>query len=228
MGFLYEARASDSPYLESVTRGRTEGHGSVIRPAERHWHMVLATYQGETRLLVVGPWTAAGHVSFVEGVELLWIKFALGAFMPHMPTKNILDSETPLPGAACHSFWLDSSTWQFPDFENVETFVDRLARTGTLTRDPMIAPVLRGRLHGAAERTVRHRFLRATGLSQGQLRQMERAQHAADLLRNGATISDTIYTLGYCDQPHLTRALKHWVGYTPAQLVRLSQPRRPA
>lgn len=228
MGFLFEARGSDSPYLESVTRGRTEGHGSVIRPAESHWHMVLATYQGETRLLVVGPWTRASQVAFVEDVELLWIKFALGAFMPHLPTRNFLDSETPLPGASRHSFWLHSSTWQFPDFENVETFVDRLAQAGTLARDQMVAPALEGRPIEAPERTVRHRFLRATGLSQVQIRQMERAQQAADRLRNGASIPDTIFTLGYCDQPHLTRALKQWVGHTPGELVSLSRFCRPA
>lgn len=223
MGFLYEARGSDSPYLESVTRGRSEGYGSVIRPAESHWHMVLATYQGETRLLVVGPWTTAGHVTFVEGVELLWIKFRLGAFMPHLPTRNFLDSETPLPGASRRSFWLHSSTWQFPNFENVETFIDRLARAGTLARDPLVGPVLRGHPIESPERTVRHRFLRATGLNQGQIRQMKRAQQAADLLRNGVPILDTIYQLGYCDQPHLTRALKQWVGHTPGELARLSR-----
>jgi AraC-like DNA-binding protein len=29
-----------------------------------------------------------------------------------------------------------------------------------------------------------------------------------------------VYQVGYFDQPHLTRALKRWVGYTPAQLAR--------
>jgi AraC-like DNA-binding protein len=34
------------------------------------------------------------------------------------------------------------------------------------------------------------------------------------------SIPDTMYELGYFDQPHLTRALKHFVGFTPAQLLR--------
>ncbi len=72
-------------------------------------------------------------------------------------------------------------------------------------------------------RTVRHRFLRATGLTQSHIRQIERAQRAANLLRQGVSILDAVDTAGYFDQPHLTRALKQWVGHTPAQIVRMSQ-----
>jgi AraC-like DNA-binding protein len=73
-------------------------------------------------------------------------------------------------------------------------------------------------------RTVRHRFLRATGLSQNQIHQVGRAQQADLLLRQGVSILDTLEEAGYSDQPHLTRSLKHWIGYTPAQLMRLSAP----
>jgi AraC-like DNA-binding protein len=67
---------------------------------------------------------------------------------------------------------------------------------------------------------VRHHFQQATGLSHKQVTQIERAQRAAHLLKGGVSILDTVYELGYYDQPHMTRALKQWVGYTPAQLYR--------
>jgi methylphosphotriester-DNA--protein-cysteine methyltransferase len=70
---------------------------------------------------------------------------------------------------------------------------------------------------------VRHRFLQATGLSQNHIRQYERAQQAAALLQQGKSILDTAYDLGYYDQPHLTRSLKQFFGYTPAQIGRVSQ-----
>jgi AraC-like DNA-binding protein len=73
-------------------------------------------------------------------------------------------------------------------------------------------------------RTIRHRFLRATGLSRSHIRQIERAQQAAALLRQGVSIPDTVFKLGYFDQPHLTRSLKRWVGHTPAQLMRVMEP----
>jgi methylphosphotriester-DNA--protein-cysteine methyltransferase len=73
-------------------------------------------------------------------------------------------------------------------------------------------------------RTVRHRFLRATGLSATHIRQMKRAQQAQALLQQGVSILDTVDEAGYFDQPHLTRSLKQFIGYTPAQIIRLRQP----
>ena len=218
MDFVVQERTSDSLYIENVTHGYTAGNGSVIRPAETHWHMVLMRHLGETKLLVVGPLTTSGMVSFGAGAELLWIKFALGTFMPHLPTKNILNTEIPLPGATSKSFWLNSSAWEFPDPANVETFIERLVRKDILVRDPVIDSVLQDQRPDVAERTVRHRFLRATGLTQGYIRQHERALQAAALLQQGVSILDTIEEVGYYDQPHLTRALKQFIGHTPAQI----------
>jgi hypothetical protein len=172
----------------------------------------------------VGPWTTAGVASWGEGAEILWIKFKLGAFMPHLPVRDCLDVETILPGAASRSFWLKGSAWQFPDYDNVETFIDRLVRAGVLVRDPVVNASLRDELPEMPSRTMRHRFLRATGLTQSHIRQVERAQQAEALLRQGVSILDTVFELGYYDQPHLTRSLKQWIGHTPAQLLRLDKP----
>jgi hypothetical protein len=169
--------------------------------------------------LVVGSLTTAGVVSWGEGAEILWIKFKLGTFMPHLPTRKLLDKETMLPEAASQSFWLKGSAWQFPDFENTETFVDRLVRDEVLVRDPVVNAALHNQLPETPSRTIRHRFLQATGLTQNHIRQFERAQQAAALLSQGVSILDTIYTLGYYDQPHLTRSLKRFTGKTPAQQI---------
>lgn len=224
MGFIYEERLSDSPYVETITRGRTAGDGSTIRPAESRWHLVFVRRQGNAQLLVVGPKTAAGVVSYTEGAELLWIKFRLGAFMPHLPPRDSLDVETSLPGATRRSFWLHGAAWQFPDYDNADTFVDRLARDGVLACDPVVNAVLQGHPHEGSSRTVRHRFLRATGLTHSHILQLERAQRAAALLRRGVSILDTVDDAGYFDQPHLTRSLKRWIGHTPAQLLRMGTP----
>jgi hypothetical protein len=222
MSIVFEGRPSDSPYVESVTRGRTVSDGSPIRPAESHWHMVFIRKDGEERAVFVGPWTTAGIARYGEGAEILWVKFELGTFMPHMPVARFSDRETFLPGASSRAFWLKGSAWEFPDHGNAETFVDRLVRGGVLVRDPLVGAVLRGRPQGLSPRTVRHRFLRSTGLTQSRIRQIERAQHAATLLRRGGRISDAVNELGYFDQPHLTRSLKQWVGHTPAQILRAS------
>lgn len=221
MPIVFETRATDSPYIESVTRGHTVGAGTVLRPAECNWHMVFVNYQQQTPVLMVGPWSTAGAVQYTDGAEILWIRLKLGVFMPHMPTPTLLNAETPLPaGAGRRSFHLRGTLRQFPDFENAETFVQRLVREDSLVCDPLVGAVLQGQPHGLAARTVRHRFVRATGLTHNHIFQVERAKRAAALLQQGWSIADTVFEAGYFDQPHLTRALKQWVGYTPAALVR--------
>ncbi|MBA3869612.1 MAG: helix-turn-helix transcriptional regulator [Anaerolineae bacterium] len=218
-----EERLSDSPFVESITRGVTLSDGTTIRPAESHWHMVFTKVNGLEVPLVVGPLTTAGIATWGEDAEILWIKFKPGTFIPHMPAKNFLDKETILPEAASHSFWLKGSAWEFPNFENADTFIDRLVRKEILVRDPIVNAVLGGEPQNAADRTVRHRFIQSTGLTHNHIQQIERAQRAAALLRHGKSILDTTFELGYYDQPHLTKSLKQWVGHTPAQIVQQYQ-----
>jgi AraC-like DNA-binding protein len=224
MTILFEERASDSPYVALVQRGRTAQDGRVLRPAESHWHMVLLRYEGETRFLVVGPWTTTGVLSYPGGAELLWIKLKPGTFLSHLPAQSIVNKEMPLPQATNHTFWLHGSAWQFPDYDNVETFVERLARQETLLHDPVVSAALQDQPQTLSQRTIRHRFLQATGMTQSHIRQIERARRAETLLRRGMSILDTVYEAGYFDQPHLTRALKRWIGYTPSQIISVYQP----
>jgi hypothetical protein len=51
-------------------------------------------------------------------------------------------------------------------------------------------------------------------------RQIERARHATNLLRQGVSILDTVHDAGYFDQAHLTRSLKHLIGQTPVEVGR--------
>jgi AraC-like DNA-binding protein len=224
MTILFEERVSDSPYVALVQRGRTAQGGSVLRPAESHWHMVLLRYKGETRFLVVGPWTTTGILSYPEGAELLWIKLNPGTFLRRFPARHILNKETALPQATNRTFWLHNSAWQFPDYDNVETFVERLAHQEALILDPVVSAALENQPQTLSPRTLRYRFLQATGMTQSYIRQIDRARRAETLLQQGRSILDTVYEAGYFDQPHLTRELKRWIGYTPTQIIHRYQP----
>ena len=224
MSMISEARLSDSPYIESVTRGWTLSEGTSIRPAEIHWHMVFVKHTGGTLALAVGPLTTSGIASWGEGGEILWIKFKLGVFMPHLPMKDRINAEQTLPDASIDRFWLKGAARQIPDFENVETFIERLVHEDDLVHDPLVSAALQDAPVEVSPRTLRHRFLQATGQTQKHIQQYERAIKAASLLRHGFPILDTVFEVGYFDQPHLTRSLKHFLGYTPAQILRQSQP----
>lgn len=225
MTIIFEERQSDSPYIETVTRGHTTSAGTTIRPAECHWHVVVMKQAGTTSTLVVGPLSTSGVVRYGEGAELLWIKFKLGAWLPHLPARAILDTEIALPDASSRSFWLQTSRWELPTYDTVETFAGHLAHDDQLLRDPLIGAALGDELPATMPpRTVRHHFLRATGLTQSYIRQLKRAQQASALLRQGVSIPDVLYEAGYYDQPHLTRSLKQFIGHTPAQIIRMRSP----
>jgi AraC-like DNA-binding protein len=181
--------------------------------------MVFVKHPGGSQALVVGPLTTSGIASWGEGAEILWIQFKLGVFMPHFPTRKYLNGEQILPEASSQRFWLQGAAREVPDFENVESFIDRLAHRDDLVRDPVVSAALQDGPLDLSPRTVRHRFLQATGQTQNHIRQYERAVKAASLLRHGVSILETVFETGYFDQPHLTRSLKQFLGYTPAQIL---------
>jgi AraC-like DNA-binding protein len=156
--------------------------------------------------------------------EWLGIVLKLGAYLPELPTSLLVDDGVNLPIMSETSFWFSGSAWQFPTYDNADTFVGWLGRKGLLAREPMVEDILHGRLTDRSLSAVQRRFLRATGLTRGVVRQIERARYATYLLQQGASIPDTILAAGYFDQPHLTRALKRFIGQTPAQIREKSQP----
>ena len=97
-------------------------------------------------------------------------------------------------------------------------------RKGLLLREPIVGEALQGRLKDLPLRSVQRRFLQATGVTQSTARQIERARYATYLLQQGVSILDTVEQVGYFDQPHLTRSLKHFIGQTPAQILQKSRP----
>jgi AraC-like DNA-binding protein len=223
MSAFFEGKSSDSPYIHMVWRGWVEKDYSPTCPADAQWNLLLSKQNGGVKVTVEGPTTRAIFKNQFEGSEFLVIKFKLGTFIPYLPVTNLLNRDALLPGAASQSFWLNGSAWQFPDYENAETFVDRLVRHDLLVVDLVVKAALQDQPQALSSRTVRRRFLRATGLTLGSIRQIERAQKASALLEQGAPILDAVYQLGYADQPHMTRALKRFIGQTPAQIARVSQ-----
>jgi transcriptional regulator GlxA family with amidase domain len=119
---------------------------------------------------------------------------------------------------------LDQRAWEMPTPQNIDVFIDRLERTGLFVFDPVVDALRHGdAVRSVSERTAQSRFIRAVGLSRRNLQVIERARHAARLLRAGSSIPDAIHDVGYYDQPHLTRALRRLIGHTPAVLVRDGQ-----
>lgn len=223
MNAVFEGRTSDSPYIEMIWRGHNGRNYAPVCPADVRWNLLFRTQAGGVRVSVEGATTQFVPKFQPDESEFLVIKFRLGVLMPYLPPEYLVNGDAVLPDASSQSFWLKGSAWQLPDFDNAETFVERLARDGLLVREPVVNAVLAGHPQDVSSRTVRRRFLYATGLTPTTIQQIERAQQAAALLEHGVPILDAVYQMGYADQPHLTRSLRRFIGQTPAQIARAGE-----
>jgi hypothetical protein len=223
MKAIFEGRKSASPYIEMVWRGQVDDNYAPTCPADSHWNLLLIKKSAtKFKMMVEGPTTQAVFKYEPEGYEFLVIKFKLGVFLPYLSLTNLVNGKLLLPDGVNQSFWLNGSSWQFPDFENAESFVERLKREGVLVFDPQVQAVLQEQPQAVSARTIRRHFLQTTGLTPKALQQIERAQQAATLLERGHSILDVVDQTGYADQPHLTRSLKRFYGLTPYQLGQAS------
>jgi hypothetical protein len=217
----FEDRPSDSPIVERVWRSRSERGGSFVSIAATNFEMAVTRVGGRTFLTLRGPETKATMIECPPEGEWLGIRFKLGTFMPSLMPEELRDHhDVTLPHASGRSFWLNGSAWEYPDYSNAEDFVARLVQKGLVTREPAVDAVMRNEPPARSLRTAQRHFLRATGLTYRTVQQIERARHATNLLRQGASILDTVYDAGYFDQAHLTRSLKLLVGQTPAEVGR--------
>jgi len=220
-----EERPSDSPFVERIWRSHSEGTAPFLSIAVSRCELVVTKLHGKITMTVRGPETRATPLgdSPSDG-EWFGILLKLGTFLPHLPTRRLLDTGVTLPEATDNTFWLSGSAWEFPTSDNAEIFVRRLVRAGLLVRDPVIEAALQGQIKDLTPRSVQYHFLQATGITQNMARQIERARSATLLLQQGVSISETILEAGYYDQPHLTRSLQRFIGQTPAELLHHSRP----
>ncbi len=165
MRFTFEERPSDSTFVKAIWRTQSGRSASFISTAAIHWEMVLMRYRGRTTLTVRGPETKATEAPVPAEAEWLGITFKLGTFMPDFPPGSLLDRhDVNLPEATGKSFWLCGSTWEFPTFENADTFVMRLARAGLVQHDPLVDAVRQGYPQSLSIRSIQYRFLPRHGI----------------------------------------------------------------
>jgi hypothetical protein len=218
-----DTRPSDSPFVQAIYQSRSLGGGSFTSIATTQWEMVITKQEGKNILSLRGPETKASPAPIPEDAEFLGIIFKRGTFMPRLPGNKLVDVEIHLPETVKNSFQLFGDTWEFPDFENVEPFVNRLFREDLLAHDQVVEDVLRGKIQDLSLRSIQRRFVHVTGLTYKSIQQIERARQALALLQSGVPITETTYQTGYFDQPHLIRSVKRLLGQTPAQIAKLNQ-----
>ncbi|MFD4462793.1 helix-turn-helix domain-containing protein [Nocardia sp. NPDC058480] len=218
MGLVFETRWSDSPWVESVWTCRSEQVAEMTSVATETWGLVFWEQQGAHCAAVTGPEIRASTAPVPEGADFVGIQFAVGTSLRAVTAPTLVDSGIVLPDVTDRGFWLDGERWETPRADDAEALVERLIGQGVVVRDALVADTLRGMAPAITERTLERRFRAATGLTQGAVRQIERARTAAMLLSAGEAPGDVVDKLGYYDEPHLARALRRFVGQTARQL----------
>ena len=216
----FEDRVSDHPFVERVWRCRSDRADTFLSVAANNFEMALTRLRGKTFLTLRGPETMATTMACPAEGEWIGIRFRVGTFMPRFLPGTLRDHrDVALPPATGHSFWLNGSALDYPDLDNAETFIKRLAKSGMLARDPIVEDTLQRRPGELSLRSVQRHFLRSTGVTYETFRQIERARCATNLLREGVSILDVVSRLGYFDQAHLTRSVRRFIGETPGKII---------
>ncbi|QNS02162.1 AraC family transcriptional regulator [Streptomyces xanthii] len=218
MGLEIESRPSELPYIERVWRSRSDEVGRMMSIAATHWELVFWEHDGQVQAAVMGPEPSACLADVPQDATFFGISFALGTSMPHIPVSRLVGGGAEIPDVTRRSVWLKGSSWHPPDYDNAEAFVRRMVREGIVDCDPIVPAVLHGAAPDVSDRTLQRRFVSATGLTQGAIRQIHRAREAAVLIQEGAPAQDVVHRLGYYDQPHLARSLTRYIGRTATGL----------
>ncbi|MEV0617446.1 helix-turn-helix domain-containing protein [Nonomuraea sp. NPDC050404] len=222
MALENENRTSDSPYIERVYRSEGAITAARMRSvANPNWELVIWEDRGRVHAAIRGPETRPTTVGYIPEGRTFGIVFAHGTSMPHLPVPRLVDSAVLARHATSDLLVLRGQEWELPDYGNAEDFVEHIVRAGILVRDPLVSDVVAGDdVPKPSARSVQRRVVAATGLTQGAIRQIERARQAAVLLAEGVPALEVVHRLGYYDQPHLARSLTRFLGRTATELQR--------
>ncbi|MBA3823016.1 MAG: AraC family transcriptional regulator [Ktedonobacterales bacterium] len=199
-----EDRPSDSPYVERIWRCHSEDAAPFLSIAGSHHELVVSRLRGEITITARGPETHASAIGDCpKDGEWFGIILKLGTFLPHIPATTLVNGGVDLPTISPTSFWMFGSPWQFPSYDNADTFIARLQRAGFLKHDPYVNDAWHNSRLDRSQRTLQRHFLQATGLRLGEARQIERARQATYLLQQGLMISAVVTQAGYNERVRL-------------------------
>lgn len=212
MRFEHRDTETDARIVDRVWRTCTDTSGTMTSAARTSCQLILTRTRGHLLAIVRGPETTATRAPVPPDAEFLGIRFALGAVLRPHPAASIVDGYATLPVTDSHRIVIGGEDWEAPTYENAEHFLRRLQGAGLLVRSHLSGA---GHPEGhRSRRTLQRRYRATTGLSQAAVTQIDRANAAATMLRDGLDWRAAVATLGYFDQAHLAHALRRYVGHT--------------
>jgi len=218
MSFTYEDKQIDSPFIDKIWHTFTTSEGVYTADVDGNWDIIITKGKNFVGVSVNGIGTEAAKVPYVSGIESIGIALKPGVFLRDYKGKDIVNSQHVLNEGDVSYVRISGQNFTIPDFETAEAFVRELEASGLLLTDSIVSNFSRKK-GAVSARTLRRHVAETTGVSPHFFDQIERAQYAADLLKQGVAIAEVSSETGYTDQAHMTRAIKRIMGRTPAQII---------
>lgn len=218
MAFDYSRRDSSHRWINSVWRFSFHDNGLYPATPDGCWRLFqLETPGSAPRVVIVGQRAVRVDVPHLAGERVVAIAIA-----GHV---HFADETEPPTGAEVRfmpvhggEFEVKGLRLPLPSFDNAEDIVERMAVTGVLRSNHVVARALNDASVALPQRTLQHHFKRTTGISQKDFRQIRRAQEAVRRLKIGGSGADVAADLGYADQPHMIKSIKKIMGFLPSDL----------
>jgi len=162
--------------------------------------------------MLAGQQTRFLEVPYEAGTSAVVISFTASAYLVGLKGDELLDLTKILPNMDEDHFTLLDHTFHFPEYETAEELASAMVGTGILKQNDSVASVLNGEPRAMSSRTMQRHFHDVTGISRKGLEKIRRAQEAVKLLQLGTATAEVAAEVGYTDQAHLTKDLKHIMG----------------
>jgi AraC-like DNA-binding protein len=209
--FEHRQTEADARVVDRVWRTSSDAEEAMTSVARTCCQLIVTRMPGRLLVSLRGPETRATIAPVPPDAKFLGIRLTLGAVLRPHPATSIVDGYVPFPVTDSGRVVIGGEDWEAPTYENAEQFIRRLRDAGLLVPSRL-----------AREEPDRHRSTRtlqrqhraATGLSQIAVTQIDRANAAATMLRDGLDWHTVVEALGYFDQAHLAHALRRYVGHT--------------
>ncbi len=219
MSFTYEDNQINSLYIDKVWHTYTTSDGIYTAGLDGNWDIIISKGDHWTSVVVNGVGKEAAKVPYVAGIESIGIALKPGVFLQDFKGKDIVDKQYVLIEGDTPYVRIGGKLFKIPGFDGAEAFVDELAESGILLVNTVVSSFAEGNRNKVSDRSLRRHVTQTTGLSPYFFHQIQRAQHATQLLQQGSSIADAAAEAGYSDQAHMTKAVKLIMGRTPAQII---------
>jgi hypothetical protein len=213
--FEHRDAEADASVVDRVWRTCSDAEDTMTSAARTCCQLILTRMQGRLLASLRGPETRAATAPVPPSAEFLGVRFTLGTVLRPHPASAIVDGYVPIPVTDSGRVVIGGEDWEAPTYENVEHFVRRLQDAGLLVRSRLEGEEHFARPEGhPSKRTLQRQYRAITGLSQTAVTQIDRANAAATMLRDGLDWRTVVEAMGYFDQAHLAHALRRYVGRT--------------